>query len=410
MSPLRIQDSTIAVVGGGVLGITTGVLLQMLGAKVRLFTTRRADRDIAQPTDPRFASLFPAASVIPHSVALENAEEIFAASAEMFAALHRHLPETVRRQWHYEIFEGPPPPRAAYLDLLSEVELLGTGHARPSPLRRSPTVSTSGWRFRMFFVETPRYLEMLFRLFEHLGGEVVLRTLRHHELGLLPVDALVVCAGMGGPELLGSRQDKCFEAGYLVHLPLGLGDLPGDPASYNYTPEASLHPGSGGVAMDVYAYPRRHSLVLGGTRLAGVEEATGQLVLDPYRGETIAIEGQDGTKLRIPRPLVDLNQELLAQLLGLDISGQPRRAVVGWRYRGATPSAPLCHQTSVLEGKYLVACHGLGGAGVTLSWGLAASLALGLPGLSAGDTPNPRAVATPELGREIARLARELRP
>ena len=43
--------------------------------------------------------------------------------------------------------------------------------------------------------------------------------------------------------------------------------------------------------MDLYAYPRTHDLVLGASRLPGVERADGTVEIEPYRGRTVAVPG-----------------------------------------------------------------------------------------------------------------------
>jgi len=371
-----MKQLTVTVVGGGVLGATLGVLARLLDVRVRLIAAQRVDRVKIEGASPDFASVFPAASVVPHSVRLDRAEETLKSSLEVFAALARQVPGIVRSQWHYEIFEGVVP-EALYLPLLSEVEPLSSEAGAGCPLQRSAEVPVSGWRMRSFFVEAPAYLKMLYRLFERLGGTIESRMLRGpEELRALPGDCLIVCAGMGTPELIGRREEKHFEEGHLLHLPISLSDLATEPASYNYTPLAHVHPGPGGRALDVYAYPRRGSLVLGGTRLPGVQSPDGAVTVDAYAGRTLALPGAGDREIRVPEAILRLNRRLLRQLLALDISKVPATAFIGRRYRGRSPDAAITMSSEILWDRPVVSSYGLGGGGVTLSWGLAARLLL----------------------------------
>ena len=64
------------IVGGGVSGVTTGIVLQLLGYQTRLLCqywigdTLDAVRHDA--SEPRFASQYAAASVIPHNAAITD--------------------------------------------------------------------------------------------------------------------------------------------------------------------------------------------------------------------------------------------------------------------------------------------------------------------------------------------------
>ncbi|MCH9648429.1 MAG: FAD-dependent oxidoreductase [Deltaproteobacteria bacterium] len=369
---MRLKSVTI--VGGGVLGVTVGLLLEGMGVSVHLVATERADCFDPSSVSPNFASAFPAASIIPHSVTMDGLEDVLNGSLSAFDFLTVKVPLVVRRQWHYEAFEGDLP-KAGYLSALELVGFFGQGYTDASPIQRSANQPVAGWRFRTFFVEAPRYMRLLFNLFRELGGTTSCQTVSGpEELLTLPGEVLVVCAGMGSPKILGRREPKHFEQGHLIHLPIGLRDLGVPPASYNYTPLAHIHPNGSGRAMDVYAYPRVDSTVLGGSRLPGVETLDGDIDVEEYSGPTRSVPTPTGEVVQVPSAVIDLNQALFSQLFGIDISKLPMSAVLGRRYRGGRPDAAVSETLEVLGGRPVLSCYGLGGSGVTLSWGLAARL------------------------------------
>ncbi|MDX1637943.1 MAG: hypothetical protein R3281_08245, partial [Balneolaceae bacterium] len=65
---MSLNSNVVCIIGAGVNGITTGIVLQLLGYHTRIIAKDRADKP-RDPSDPAFASLYPSASVIPHSVA-----------------------------------------------------------------------------------------------------------------------------------------------------------------------------------------------------------------------------------------------------------------------------------------------------------------------------------------------------
>ena len=223
----------------------------------------------------------------------------------------------------------------------------------------------------------------------------------------MPGDVLVVCAGMGTPGLLGRTEDKHFEEGLLVSLALALADLDGEPASYNYTPEADVHPDGLGGAMDVYAYPRRTSLLLGGTRLHGVETRQGDVSVQGYQGALLGVRDHQGKSHQVPAAVIELNRVLVRQLLGVDIDGFPRRIVRGRRYRGPAPGGGITEVSESLGGRPVLACYGLGGAGVTLSWGLAARLVARIEAACGTGELSIEDVVSDGVARRIGAQARE---
>ena len=76
------MKNRVAVIGAGVSGLTTAVLLQQNGFQVSIYTNKHPLKEIK---NPYFGSLFPSASVIPHSVFHPEINEIFKMSQLFFS-------------------------------------------------------------------------------------------------------------------------------------------------------------------------------------------------------------------------------------------------------------------------------------------------------------------------------------
>jgi len=76
--------------------------------------------------------------------------------------------------------------------------------------------------------------------------------------------------------------------------------------------------------------------VLGGTRQPGmVDGATGQFIArEPFPGDLVEIQG-----VEFPRPILDLNRELISKLTGIEIKG-PFKPLVGFRHVDGTADSP----------------------------------------------------------------------
>jgi len=99
-----------------------------------------------------------------------------------------------------------------------------------------------------------------------------------------------------------------------------------------------------------------------------VDGATGQFIArEPFPGDLVEIQG-----VEFPRPILDLNRELISKLTGIEIKG-PFKPLVGFRHVDGTADSPkMTIELKERSGIPLhVDCLGFGGAGVTLSWGAA---------------------------------------
>jgi D-amino-acid oxidase len=417
----------IAIVGGGVSGITTALILQLHGYKTVLYTRDIPSGLASQAWDlPEFASLHAAASILPHSVRSSRLSAWMRRSQAVFRTLAYRADAGVRKQRHYELFEASevkPPTYRATVDNFCALSADAT--RLTSTPRRPGAHEVVGWHFDAYFCEAPTYLNYLYRFYRAEGGAVRLTSglgIEGFLVDYLRQGHMVVvnCTGKGTDRLLDSLQlsvvrdrpdadfepllDSCAQrivrGHYLrVLIDQPLQDASGQFLSYNYTPHPSIYPGLGGSAADVYCYPRSDGWVLGGSRqvrTAGSTDRSRWLGADAGY-EVDQFIRPDGVSMEVPAPIFTLNSELIASITSDTIRLDRLRAerpsafaaAVGYRFERDSPenSVRLSCSRVELDGSTATIVHnyGHGGAGFTLSWGCAIDVLAAVEGLAADD-------------------------
>lgn len=380
--------ASISVLGGGVSGVTTAIVLTLLGHEVRIYTDRRADHAYGSHA-PMIASLYPAASVIPHAVTVDNPVAHLADSQALFDVLRGQPLFGVRRQLHFEMFEPGARPNGvanpSYAPALRDFRRCTApvapdpAAAPPAPPLRSNANGASGWCFEVTFVETPTYYRALYALFERLGGTIQHTHITPAQVPKLPGDVLVNALGGTASAVFPDPRPASYLRGVLL-----LVDSPGlphhrdtgRPLSYNYTPDPSAYATEDGSAAGVYAYPRRDVWVLGGTKQKG-HIVNGEWQGESIAADTVSIRGIDGgPNVKVPRPVIDLNDQLLRDLTGVSIRNRGMWATFGYRYaRDMGGDGVRLGTTQTRDRRLVVHNTGHGGAGVTLSWSCALRVA-----------------------------------
>jgi glycine/D-amino acid oxidase-like deaminating enzyme len=366
----------ICVLGGGISGLTTAVVLRLLGYRVEVAAPDLigAPAPVSGRPDPTFASQYPAASIIPRSVVIADEAWHIETSLRFYAALQFAATAGVRRQRHFELFETPVevPPYAARLPAFAPVPS-GLSSLAEGP-RRVGAHGVSGWTFECFFAEMPEYGPWLRRSLAVLGGSVVgCRRLEHRDVQAIPADVVVNCTGYGSAALFDDGPNLALVKGVLVQAFVDRRDPAANrppPFSYNYTPDRSVYPTASGGATDVYWYPRVDSWVLGGTRLSGRLDRSGRWRGEEPVGPTVDIDG-----IAVPAPIVQLNRELIQSATGVDIGPWPQTATVGYRCVRTAESGGVRLEAETQGDKLIVHNYGHGGAGVALAWSCAVRVA-----------------------------------
>ncbi len=117
-------ERDIAVIGGGISGITTAILLQITGHRTVLYTPVQPSFEPHAQRPPEFATLHAAASALPHSVASPKLSHWTGISQQFFRALSLPGRCGVRRQLHYEISEDPNEAAPGYAGSVENFEWL----------------------------------------------------------------------------------------------------------------------------------------------------------------------------------------------------------------------------------------------------------------------------------------------
>lgn len=352
------DDPDVAVLGGGVIGITTAIHLELAGYDTAVYTDRVPFEDDGGPT---LATIYAAASVYPAYVGMAELGEAFERSQAVFSLLCEAGSMGIRRQEHFVLAEDDPPtsPVADALDGYRSID----GIDRYP--RRTGAERVDGFRFDVLFAETPTYLARCYALYRNLGGVVHRRTLTRDAFLSLPADVLVNCAGLRARTLF---DDPRPVQAYVGHQVVARGlppvrDPDGRLFAYSYTAGEAAPPEQTGLA---YAYPRMDCLVLGGSRIPADVEP-GQPWDGDIDGPTRTIDG-----VRVPARLVELNADLLSDYAGVDLADADLTARYGYRPVRDPDGEGVRIELEAVDGRPIVHNYGHGGAGVTLSWGSAA--------------------------------------
>lgn len=355
----------IIIIGSGVSGITTGLTLQLLGYDTEIYTDKIAKQTDKQ-SHPEFASLFPSASVIPHSVFSNHLEELFKQSQSFFYELRKRPFPGLTIHKHYEIFEFKA-------DQPEYVNWMPNARDLDEPTPHLPDADEMyGWIFDCIFADWPLYFPALQNLYKQAGGKITIKKLSTDDIQHLPSSTIINCSGLGSSLLFDDPAPQLLFRGHLIHIkdaPLITNDA-NEIISYNYTPEPSKYADSDGNACDIYCYPRKDGWILGGSRQAGTITANGE-----WKGNEITSNCYEVKNIAFPSQIVDLNRKLIEQ--SFDISLNDFDTVtpsVGYRYI-RNKNGGLRLEEEVIKNKKIYHNYGHGGAGVTLSWGCAVQIA-----------------------------------
>ncbi|MFD7118322.1 FAD-dependent oxidoreductase [Streptomyces sp. NPDC059922] len=304
-------EERVVVVGAGVAGLTTAVLLAEAGTPVRVI----ADQV------PGATSLAAGAMWGPYLVEpKDKVDQWGQRSLEIFRALADDPATGVHLTSGIEASrEAEAPPEWA-------TTLPGF---RPCEVTELPAGFTSGYRFTVPLIDMPVYLDYLLQRLRAAGGTIEQRKLASlDDAG--PAATIVNCSGLGSRALVPDPGLRPIRGQHVVVTNPGLTDF--------FSEDTGSSP-------DLLCfYPHGGTVVLGGTAVDGES----------------SLEADDKAAAGILARCTEIEPRLAgAHILEHRIGARPTRSAV-------RVEAERC-----VDGTLVVHNYGHGGAGVTLSWGCA---------------------------------------
>ncbi len=347
------MKNKVAVLGAGISGISTAVLLQYFGFKVTIYSPDTLSKN----NSPYFASLYPSASIIPHSVYHPELISIFEASQSIFSTLLDSSFPGMKIHNHFELytFDQVPPD---YAKLIPEFSLLSDGCWHP----KHPTIKCAGgWSFDCYFADWNIYFPELVSQFLKNGGSTIFKKIDTNTIKDLKEEIIVNCTGTGAHSLTDNESEPFILLGHLLKItgaPL-LINGEGKTVSYNFTPGKQYYSDSRDNPLDVYCYPREDGWILGGSRFEGTLDKNGKWV------------SRDAKSEAFPPQVLQLNSEIIENTFGINaLDFENIEHIHSYRYvRNKKKGLRLKPEEK--KDKLILHNYGHGGAGVTLSWGCA---------------------------------------
>ena len=230
----KASETKVVILGGGVIGLTTAIVLKLHGFQVKVVSKHRFDKLYSDQLSDRpaeLASIHAAASVIPHSVNHPSEKEILAVSQNFFHRLAFSAGFGVRVQRHYELYESPqiPPEYARVVKDFTLLDDNGKGWTKDKCVpRRKKSEGVWGWHFNAFFAEVPTYLIALKELCRECGVEPVFREIKSiGEIENGEADIYVNCLGRWATELFpDDKKNTNIIRGHMVKV--GIHEVPRD--------------------------------------------------------------------------------------------------------------------------------------------------------------------------------------
>ncbi|MFE5591191.1 FAD-dependent oxidoreductase [Streptomyces sp. NPDC056549] len=316
----------VVVIGAGVAGLTTAVVLAETGASVHV---------IAEQV-PGVTSLAAGAIWGPYLVEpRDKVDQWGQRSLKVFRELGEDLSKGVR------LTSGIEASRTAAAPPHWATVLPGYRPCEPAEL---PTGFTTGYRFNVPLIDMPTYLGYLLHRLHAAGG-----TVERGRVTSLPdagdqATVLVNCAGMGAQELVPDPGLRPIRGQHVVVSNPGLTEF--------FSEDTGLSP-------DLLCfYPHGNAVVLGGTAI----DAKGDLAADEK-----AAAGILGRCAEVEPRLA--NARVLEHRIGVRPTRASVRVEAEWQE----------------DGTVVVHNYGHGGAGVTLSWGCAEEVTSILAAMDEGD-------------------------
>ncbi|MCL4869549.1 MAG: FAD-binding oxidoreductase [Anaerolineae bacterium] len=305
----------VIIIGSGVIGLTSGVVLQEAGWPVRIISREMA----AQTTSAAAAAIwypykaYPPERVLAWSKRSYQAYQTLShhpAAGVTLVRLHELLPYPAGEPW--------------WQAAVPEYRHLAAAELPPG--------YAAGYELTVPLMETPIYLGYLQERFRAGGGQIEQQEVKELKEWARPQTIIINCTGLGARELVNDNQ--LYPIRGQISRVITPGFIPTILDEHN-------------LAGLTYIIPRRDGVIIGGT----AQEKDARPQPDEHDSQGI---WQRAVQL-VPQLAFG---EIAEQRVGL----RPGRAAVRLEQQWLTPECPIIHN------------YGHGGAGFTLSWGCAYEL------------------------------------
>lgn len=376
MNPESTQSfaaADIHVLGGGISGLTTAIVLQALGLKVQIIAEKIPNATIA--TDPGIPTAYAMASAYPHNLQIKNLEQISDDSQSVFSILCAESRAGVELHEIFEVYEDKPeaPPLGSRRMKMEYFDGTPQTLARTiNPPARSAARYLWGWKFNSYFADMPVYLDYLWKLFYERGGQLRTQRITSEILQQSAGRTFVNCLGSGAVQfcedqsplkILRGRQVLVKDAPRLV----GKHELP---VAYNYTPVEEIFPRGDGNPEYLHFFSRSDGWLLGQTREPGLFDEDGN-----WHGIAAPVPTFELDEISIPKQILELNRELLKSWMNVELNQTELVGREGLRYYRDPLETGVRLNSSIEHDNFVAHNYGHGGSGITMSWGCALEVA-----------------------------------
>ncbi len=311
-----MTNKRITIIGSGVSGLTTGIVLREAGWDVTIWAAAPAQ----QTTSIVAAAIWHPYKAYPQVDVLRWGSTTYKAFVELVGEAHSGV---IMRDgieiWPY------PVPDPWWKDAVPNV-----GRCNDADL---PVGYKDGYAFRIPVIDMPVYLKYLQERFAHAGGSIKIRRISSLDEASSPGTITINCTGLQARELVGDMSLNPIR-GQVVWVT--------NPGIERFVLDESESDKA------TYIVPRTSDVVLGGT----VDEGAWDTTPDPAVAEDIL------------RRCMHLEPRLRdAQIIGHRVGLRPGRPAI------------RLEREARADGRTIIHNYGHGGSGVTLSWGCAHEVA-----------------------------------
>lgn len=360
----------VLVLGCGITGLTTAIVLQAIGRKVTIITEQQPAQ--TGESNPLVPTSYAMASAYPHNLRIHNLDRINRDSQIVFRFLHERMNAGIEIYRMFEVFENEPPAAPLADCRMNFLTFDGSAASLKKldvPLR-SRAERAYGWCFDTYFADMPTYLRALHSYFRSKGGNVVTQHIDREDIETFDSDTpLVNCLGLGALSVVTDHNPRILMRGRQILVPSApvIRDERSVALAYNYTPTPEFFAREDGTAEYVHFFSRSDGWMLGQTREPGYLTGKGEWRGAAVQGDELTFNG-----VKVPAAILELNKDILKSWKNLNVDERLLVGREGFRfYRDPDDAGVRLQAEASSRGTLLVHNYGHGGSGVTMSWGCA---------------------------------------